>query len=437
MRSYSPVAWADMKHRLAGLLFLLILSHQYGPLSAAERRCEWVGAPQDSATYSNWVDDSRWLPFWKTYIRDCCEVTWGEALWITTVFLRQCTPAVGTVVGQEGPGSEEGFSYVFIENIVSSEQAADTVRVYEEDYDLKYPWSDPPENSAGRLPTLSIADTTIWITMYTRQNVINGFDSAAVTFDSEPLPLGSKVRLDTAGVGLHELVVVNDVPGLHVVDSLTIMIDVLASYTLEYIGDSTDVSPMGIVRFTNLSPDSVFADFQASALQLGLEVELLDNQRVVQSGESVDLVVQFYTAPGYVATPGQELIAMVTAHAAQPGGNVLASTTAFGYATSGATGIANDRPPALVALGQNTPNPFADRTTIPFRLPQEMNVELAVYDVQGRRVRTIKGRFGPGENLSIVWTGRDDRGRKVASGVYFYRMTAGGQTFTRRAVVIR
>lgn len=73
------------------------------------------------------------------------------------------------------------------------------------------------------------------------------------------------------------------------------------------------------------------------------------------------------------------------------------------------------------------PNPFNPRTTIEFELPSASDVALDIYDVQGRRVRRlVAGPLGAGLHEK-VWSGRDDAGRAVPSGVYFYRFSAGAQ----------
>lgn len=84
------------------------------------------------------------------------------------------------------------------------------------------------------------------------------------------------------------------------------------------------------------------------------------------------------------------------------------------------------------------PNPFNPQTTIAFDLPERAPVDLRIYDVAGRLVRTlIEGRTaGPGRN-EIVWNGRDAGGRHVAAGVYFCRLDAGTRHQTTRMVLMK
>lgn len=85
----------------------------------------------------------------------------------------------------------------------------------------------------------------------------------------------------------------------------------------------------------------------------------------------------------------------------------------------------------------NAPNPFARETAVRFELPRPVDVSLRIYDVSGRRVRTLaRGRRTAGAH-QVRWDGRDGSGRRVAGGVYFLRLEAGGKTDTRRVTLVR
>jgi hypothetical protein len=91
-----------------------------------------------------------------------------------------------------------------------------------------------------------------------------------------------------------------------------------------------------------------------------------------------------------------------------------------------------------VMLAQNVPNPFNPETHIRFAVPQDTEITLAVYDVEGRLVKMlVDGRQRGGEWLSVTWDGRSDRGSQVASGVYFYRLTASGTTMTKKMILLK
>jgi choice-of-anchor B domain-containing protein len=89
------------------------------------------------------------------------------------------------------------------------------------------------------------------------------------------------------------------------------------------------------------------------------------------------------------------------------------------------------------ALLPNHPNPFAGATTIRFSLPAESQARVAVFSTDGRRVATlVDGALVSGSH-ALTWDGRDDRGRSVASGVYFIRLDAGPRTAIQKAILTR
>ncbi len=90
------------------------------------------------------------------------------------------------------------------------------------------------------------------------------------------------------------------------------------------------------------------------------------------------------------------------------------------------------------ALRQNSPNPFGiANTSISFSIPRTEHATLRVFDVQGRLVRTLLDAAVEAGPHTIQWNGRNDSGREVSSGVYFYRLTAGEKQATRKAIVLR
>lgn len=110
-------------------------------------------------------------------------------------------------------------------------------------------------------------------------------------------------------------------------------------------------------------------------------------------------------------------------------GNAIGRTVRVNEA--GFSGVLSDRP-LTFALYRNAPNPIQTQTVIRYDLPKSTEVQLAVYDVAGRRVRTLAdGVMGPGA-FAATWDGRDAGGRPVGSGVYFYRLRAGAFEATRK-----
>ncbi len=102
------------------------------------------------------------------------------------------------------------------------------------------------------------------------------------------------------------------------------------------------------------------------------------------------------------------------------------------------SGTDNLESPLAFRLRPCYPNPFNPMTTISYDLPQESRVDLAIYDVTGRLVTRLRSGEVESAGLhDVVWRGQDHRGRIVASGVYLYRLQAGGNSETRRMVLMK
>jgi len=93
--------------------------------------------------------------------------------------------------------------------------------------------------------------------------------------------------------------------------------------------------------------------------------------------------------------------------------------------------------PTEISLYPARPNPFSGSTTVSFFLPGPQKVNLAVYDVTGRKVGTLaSGTLGGGRH-SFEWDGTGALGKPAAQGVYFLRLETGGRAMTRKIVVLR
>jgi predicted lipoprotein with Yx(FWY)xxD motif len=102
-----------------------------------------------------------------------------------------------------------------------------------------------------------------------------------------------------------------------------------------------------------------------------------------------------------------------------------------------ATNVGDLPPITALMLLQNRPNPFASSTELELGLPAKSDVSLEVFDVAGRKVKAevLPGQKAGWEDLRF--DGRNDAGQPLPSGVYFYRITAAGETVTRKLVIAR
>jgi flagellar hook assembly protein FlgD len=83
------------------------------------------------------------------------------------------------------------------------------------------------------------------------------------------------------------------------------------------------------------------------------------------------------------------------------------------------------------------PNPFNPSATVAFTLVKPGRSDVRVYDLRGRLIRVLaEGHFDVGRH-EVTWHGKDNAGRRVASGVYFVRMQAGGVDQIKRMVLVK
>ncbi len=100
-------------------------------------------------------------------------------------------------------------------------------------------------------------------------------------------------------------------------------------------------------------------------------------------------------------------------------------------------GKAAEAPAPRVSLTLSAPNPFAAGSALRFSLPRATQVQLAVYDLAGRRVAMLRDGVMPAGEHAVEWGGLDDNGHRVAAGVYFCRLVAGEARTVQRLVIAR
>ena len=90
--------------------------------------------------------------------------------------------------------------------------------------------------------------------------------------------------------------------------------------------------------------------------------------------------------------------------------------------------------PGAFELDQNYPNAFNPSTTISFQLPRTENVRIVIYDLAGRQVRELLNESKGESSHTVEWTGRNQSGQTVATGMYIYQIKAGQFTQTQKMV---
>jgi hypothetical protein len=142
---------------------------------------------------------------------------------------------------------------------------------------------------------------------------------------------------------------------------------------------------------------------------------------------------EFMTSPAIAATVGRAWFTWVDPR--ENGLNVYAANLVYLP-----VGVGDDPAgslPASVALNQNYPNPFNAATRLAFTLQSRQAVNVAVYNVLGRKVKVLAdGEFPAGEHW-LTWDGTDELGRNVASGVYLYRLKAASASQSRKMMLLK
>ncbi|MBN2009801.1 T9SS type A sorting domain-containing protein [candidate division KSB1 bacterium] len=93
--------------------------------------------------------------------------------------------------------------------------------------------------------------------------------------------------------------------------------------------------------------------------------------------------------------------------------------------------------PADFKLNQNYPNPFNPATHIPFSLPGQGTIRIAVFDLMGREIATLVDNSMSAGNYVVDWNGKDTWGQPAPSGSYFYQAIFNGQTMTKKMLLVK
>jgi immune inhibitor A len=96
--------------------------------------------------------------------------------------------------------------------------------------------------------------------------------------------------------------------------------------------------------------------------------------------------------------------------------------------------------PKSIDLFQNYPNPFNPNTSIQFTVisgQPPLHTTLKIYNIRGQLVKTLVDEQKPGGDYSILWDGKDESGKAVSSGIYFYKLTAGSSSEVKKMVLLK
>ncbi|GIK59893.1 MAG: T9SS C-terminal target domain-containing protein [Ignavibacteriae bacterium] len=93
--------------------------------------------------------------------------------------------------------------------------------------------------------------------------------------------------------------------------------------------------------------------------------------------------------------------------------------------------------PTAYSLDQNFPNPFNPETRISYSIPEQSNVKISIYDINGTLINILHEGIQSAGRYEVVWNGESSSGYKVGSGVYFYRMQANSFVQTKKMILLK
>jgi hypothetical protein len=99
--------------------------------------------------------------------------------------------------------------------------------------------------------------------------------------------------------------------------------------------------------------------------------------------------------------------------------------------------LANTTIPNQFELYQNYPNPFNPVTTLQYALPEDSPVSIMIYDIMGRKVKTLVNKSQNAGYKSIQWNATNDRNEPVSSGLYLYTIQAEEFRQVRKMVLLK
>jgi hypothetical protein len=94
-------------------------------------------------------------------------------------------------------------------------------------------------------------------------------------------------------------------------------------------------------------------------------------------------------------------------------------------------------PPEKFVLSQNYPNPFNPETTIRYQTPKNMRVTLRIFNALGQVIRVLVDEDKPAGYYTATWDGRNELGKQVNSGIYWYRLEAGNYVETKKMIMAK
>ncbi|HEQ99133.1 MAG TPA: T9SS type A sorting domain-containing protein [candidate division Zixibacteria bacterium] len=190
---------------------------------------------------------------------------------------------------------------------------------------------------------------------------------------------------------------------------------VVQALQLEFssIGDVHNIQASGLINGLQTFQGNVNGHFKAGMLDL-------NGQVMLPTGNDDVLEISYQ---------GSGTLKLVNA--------VLSGTDGFDMNVTINSRKVEGEVPRHFALQQNFPNPFNPETEISYSIPEGCNVTLDIYNIKGQNVATLVEGYKDAGSYAVKWDSRGADGHQVASGIYFYRLTAGEFTKTVKMVLMK
>ena len=230
--------------------------------------------------------------------------------------------------------------------------------------------------------------------------------------------------------------------GIRTDDTLSLPIRKLGVYALgiELSDISTDVTPPEIYEYGPQGGDAteaypeIFGRIKDDRYGVGID---LSRSYIIINGDTMPTT--FYPVDNKLA---YQLSTADTIFGAHLDISIVASDFSGNHATKEfnlvLTGIQNNNHvPSVLRLYQNYPNPFNIETKIRFDLPVAGEIELNIFDIQGRYLRGLVRKALPAGTYTVPWDGTNNHGNTVSSGIYFYQLKTKKQTIIRKMQLLK
>ena len=159
--------------------------------------------------------------------------------------------------------------------------------------------------------------------------------------------------------------------------------------------------------------------------------------RVAGSGSTPDGIegvfgnLQVFVDGGFEGESFEISISTYRVNENEPVQNIVATFT------NSALGLDHNSIPEVFALHQNYPNPFNPTTQIRYDLPEDALVNITIYDIMGRSIRSLVNSQQTAGYRSVQWNATNDTGEGVSAGMYIYMIQAGEFRQTKKMVLLK